>query len=1047
MLDPLFAKLDQKANRFKIGITASAQQLFSVALDILSHTDHHTHPVVLVFPDMRNLRHFTDTVDPSAATEVLEFPPIDILPFEPVQASFSTMKTRMNTLLELSKPERKSYPTLLATPLSLLQRTLTPANLQTYHKRLATGQRLVFSDMAQWLQESGYDRVFQVQQPGEFAIRGFIMDIFPLNQTHPIRVETCDDEIEEIRLFSIDTQKTTGHTDEASVFPAREYSLNDQNRLLFSQRMHTLHEKYPSSVFLETLEHHPLDYPALGPLFHEDFHALIHHLHPSALFIFLSFEDGLHQIAEFEKGLFELYPQREYRDIYFRYLRIAESALLSVNRCVFLSHTTGSLELDQQLTAPDARPITVHKRPSQFLQFPSQPIPSYDDLIVGSLVVHEDFGIARYLGSQKITNFLGTREYLKLEYEDAASIFVPLEKMHRIHQYVGDERLVKLTRLKSQQWQKAKRQTQEEIERKVQELIELYALRKEIPGISFTAEHDLEQKFLDSFPYIETPPQLQAVEQVLADMEAPHPMDHLVCGDAGAGKTEVAMRAAFRAISNGRQVAMLVPTTVLAKQHFDTIYARFHPFGIQVRLLDRMITAAEEKKIQQGLKEGVVEMVIGTHKLFNKKIKFHDLGLLIIDEEQKFGVDNKEKIQQIRKGVDVLTLTATPIPRTLYMGLSGIKAMSVIDTLPPGRVPIQTFVGQYDERIVKTAILRELSRGGQIIYVHNRVEDMQEVFQQLQRILPEARMEMAHGQMKKSEFERAVSLFYGGETDILVCTTIIESGVDIPRANTLIVDDANRYGLSQLYQLRGRVGRSDRRAFAYFLHPKKTRLTPQAKARLEAIFEHHGMGSGMKLAMKDMEIRGVGNLLGFEQHGNAQMVGLHLYQQMLDQVLMKKGLVGSGETPDHPVEEEKASQIEMIGIPFDIVIPESYVDSSIERMRIYRRIARTDRMKELDDLRLELKDRFGNLPNEVQSLFEYASMRMMGQQLGIQRLEVDASSSRTKIQFLSTKETDRFSIRPFRGMIHREEAQVVLFNATKAVIFQALFNNYQRLKS
>ncbi len=1046
MLDPLFAKLRKNTPRLKIGVTSRSDQIYSVAAEILSGVEFLSVPVFLVFPDMKSLKGFSEAMDDSLSRKGYEFPPIDILPFEPMRASFSTMKTRMNALLSLAQPIENGPKMYFTTYLSLLQRTIAPHRLESYHQTLRIGDRIRFSELARWLENSGFERVFQVQNPGEYSIRGFIFDVYPLNQVEPYRIETFDEEIEEIRVFSHSTQKTIGNKDQLDLYPASESIHSKETLSIFADRIQGLSQKYPNSLLIQALEKQPFDYPALAPLFHDDFQALIRNLPAESLFLFFSFEEGIHQIQEYERGLFDLYPHMEYRDIYYRYVRIPESALLQVNRAVFLSHSIQSIEIDQQIHAEGFAYKAAKKKPSLFLQFPSQPIPSHEDLSIGNLVVHEDFGVARYLGNQRISNFLGTREYLKLEYEDQAIIFVPVEKMHRIHLYVGDERIVQLTRLKSQHWQRAKRQTLEEIERKVQELIELYAVRSEIPGCSFTPEPELEKRFLDSFPYIETPPQLRAVERVLSDMEHPHPMDHLICGDAGAGKTEIALRASFRAIANGKQVALLVPTTVLTQQHFDTFQRRLEPFGIQVRMLDRMVSPSEERKIHKGLKEGTVEMVIGTHKLFGRRIQFRDLGLLILDEEQKFGVDHKEKLQQIKKGVDVLTLTATPIPRTLYMGLSGIKSMSVIDTLPPGRVPIQTFVGYYDDRVVKTAILRELSRGGQVIYVHNRVEDMGEVFENVKRLVPEARMEMAHGQMKKSEFERVVSLFYSQETDILVCTTIIENGVDIPTANTLIVDDANRYGLSQLYQLRGRVGRSDRRAFAYFLYPRTSRLTPQAQSRLEAIFEHHGSGSGMKLAMKDMEIRGVGNVLGFEQHGNAQVVGLYLYQQMLDQVLIQKGLIKRVDANVSIKDRgQKSDQVEISGIPFDIVIPDSYVENSIERMRLYRRIAQSVNLKELEELKDEFRDRFGPLPEEARSLFEYATLRMISLHLGIRRIEVNEKDRRTKIVFFSIRETDRFSLRPFRGMIHRDEGFAILYDASKLVLLKLLMENYRRL--
>ena len=999
-------------------------------------------PVVIVLPDLKYYRRFLEAVNQD---QFAMYPPLDVLPFEPVGASYSTLRARMKTLLS----DRNETKPIVTTSMGLLQKTISSQELKEKMLPVTISERIGMSTIRDFLKKTGYEYVFSVKNPGEFSVKGFIVDFFPLHSENPIRIEFFDDEITEIRTFHPETQRMIEKLDHCLITPAKELVFDQDNEMAFSERIRKLKDKYPNSEFLEDLEQHPLDYSALSAIFLKESVPAIS-LFSDRKFIFVDLEDSLEAIKQYEKDLFEIFPGTEYREIYYHFLRISESMLLRVGEWINLtkiepqfddaSLNLGVYELIK-LNTDGIKPSKKIRKTSKFLEYETEKIIDEDNLEMETLIVHEDYGVGRYKGNEVITNYAGTREYLKLEYADGVTIFVPVENIDRIHTYVGDENLVKLTNLKSKTWSNTKKKVREDIEQKIEELIKLYAIRTHAQGLSLLGEPELEKRFFDSFPHIETNAQDKAIEEVFKDMEATQPMDRLIFGDAGSGKTEVAMRAAFRAVCSGHQVAMLVPTTVLAKQHFSQFHQRMSEFGLAVRLLDRFVTAKQRSEIKKGLNEGTIDIVIGTHSLLSKNIKYLNLGLLIIDEEQKFGVLQKEKIKSFKEKIDVLTLSATPIPRTLYMGLSGIKNMSIIDTLPPGRIPIEVTSSPYNEKLIKTAVLREVSRGGQVIYVHNRVEDIEEIFEGLQKMLPDITCGLAHGQMKKSQFESSVKAFYEGETDMLICTTIIESGVDIPNANTLIIDDAHRYGLSQLYQLRGRVGRSDRRAYAYFLYPRKTRLKPEAKSRLDAIVSYHGAGSGLQLSMRDMEIRGIGNILGMEQHGEINTIGLHLYRQILDDVMVKHGLKESKQ--EQTTDTKPSVNVELKGFYFEILIPEEYINNNIERMKIYRKIALCEKIEDFSDIQKEIEDRFGKAPDQIKSLLYYSKLKFLAGALGITTIEKITGTGQYRLMFKDIQSADLFSLGKHRGFVNREEQQAILFSKKDYELHQLFSENYK----
>ncbi len=599
-------------------------------------------------------------------------------------------------------------------------------------------------------------------------------------------------------------------------------------------------------------------------------------------------------------------------------------------------------------------------------------ISSFTDLKVGDYVVHINHGIGRYMGIETLEIAGGHRDYLRIEYAGEDRLFVPTDQVNLIQKFIGmEEAPPKVSKLGGSDWQKAKIRVKESLRDMADALLELYAQREVAPGYSYAGDTIWQHEFEEAFFYEETPDQLRAVNEIKTDMERAKPMDRLLCGDVGYGKTEVAMRAAFKAIMDGKQVGVLVPTTILAQQHFLTFRERFAGFPVNIKVLSRFQTAKEQAAVVEGLLTGEVDLVIGTHRLISADVHFKDLGLLIIDEEQRFGVAHKERLKELRKNVDVLTLTATPIPRTLHMSLAGIRDISLIETAPQGRYPIRTHVLEYNEEIIREAIQRELDRQGQIYFVYNRVETIEKMASYLQTLVPKARIDIAHGQMDEDQLERVMLDFYDNQADILVCTTIIETGLDITNVNTLIVYDAERFGLAQLYQLRGRVGRSNRIAHAYFCYRKDKVLTETAEKRLAAIREFTELGSGFKIAMRDLEIRGAGNLLGPEQHGQIAAVGFELYCRLLDEAIReKKGEI----TPELPEP--------VIEIPVDAYIPPQYVADSKQKVEIYKKIANANSLETVELVNDEILDRFGDPPQAVLNLINIARIKARSKEIG-----------------------------------------------------------------
>lgn len=621
----------------------------------------------------------------------------------------------------------------------------------------------------------------------------------------------------------------------------------------------------------------------------------------------------------------------------------------------------------------------------------SKKLESFLDLKVGDYVVHENHGIGKYLGIKTLVIDGQKKDYLYIKYAGTDKLYVPIDQLDLIQPYVGmGDDPPKLSKLGGAEWQRTKNKVRQSVQKLAIDLVKLYAIRQSVQGYKFSPDTEWQKQFEELFPYQETPDQLQAIEDVKRDMESPKVMDRLICGDVGYGKTEVAIRAAFKAVMDGKQVAVLAPTTILVQQHYNTFVKRFEDFPFTIQVLSRFKTPAEQRQILRDLKEGNIDIIIGTHRLLGKDVKFKDLGLLIIDEEQRFGVAHKEMIKDIKKNVDVLTLTATPIPRTLHMSLMGIRDISIIETPPEDRYPVQTYVVEYSESLIRDAILRELQRGGQVYFVYNRVKTMDWMLQELKKLVPEAKIAVAHGQMDEDLLEKVMMDFYENRFDVLLCSSIIENGLDIPNVNTIIVYDADHFGLAQLYQLRGRVGRSNRLAYAYFTYRKDKIISEQAEKRLQAIKEFTEFGAGFKIAMRDLEIRGAGNLLGPEQHGHMAAVGYDLYCKLLEEAIRTmKG-------------EELPQSIEtVIDIKVNAYIDDDYIPNQNHKIEIYKKIAAIEGREDKIDVEEELVDRFGDIPSAVQNLIDVAYIKALARRMRI--AEVVHRGKEVKMRLVDSK--------------------------------------------
>lgn len=1018
---------------------------------------------------------------------VLLFPAEESLAIEYSISSKDNMAQRIEVLNQLISGE----PCIILTSVAGLRKRLSPVEIwQETIRTLDLGVDLELDVFARQLSELGYRRESMIQAPGEFSVRGSIVDIFPLNYESPIRLDFFDTELDSIRYFDPNTQLSHKNIESVTIYPAIDivFKLSDQQSLMPTLKKH-LNKKLSSmkdetvSKQLESVQTEAFDNLSHGQglkyataylsLWDEEGTSLLNYLGEDGQLIVM--ELGRIQQSEFQmieedqfwieqeivKG--QLIPDVDIKLSAYNQIResvhnicyfsVMQRGLANIKFAAIHPFSYRSMnqfynqyplikaEIDQWLKQDyliqvlvssdqqvkktvkifeeyEIQPIVIQKDEvaqakainilnvslSKGFELPAEKwvvlterelfnqmrshkirqsnltnaerIKNYNELNVGDYVVHLSHGVGRYTGIETMEINGVHKDLLAIEYQDNARVLLPVEKIQQLQKFVTSEsKTPKLNKLGGTEWVKTKQRVQSKIEDIADELIELYAKREQEEGYAFGPSAPEQDEFENAFPYMETPDQLRSTEEIKKDMERSRPMDRLLIGDVGYGKTEVALRAIFKAVMEGKQVAFLVPTTILAQQHYNSIIDRFSGWPFEVGLLSRFVSRSAQKETVKGLENGSISIVVGTHRILSKDIKFNDLGLLIVDEEQRFGVKHKERLKQLKSQVDVLTLTATPIPRTLHMSMIGIRDLSVIETPPNNRYPVQTYVMERNEGVIKTAVERELARGGQIFYLYNRVASIHQRANELSELIPDARIAVAHGQMPEVELEKVLVDFISGEYDLLVTTTIIETGVDIPNANTLFVDNADKMGLSTLYQLRGRVGRTHRLAYAYLMYEPFKQLTEVSEKRLNAIREFTELGSGFKIAMRDLSIRGAGSLLGKQQSGFIDSVGYDLYTQMLKEAIDVK----RGKKPKY------TSKVEEFEWQVDIsaYIPNDYVEDGRQKIGIYKSIQQIDSLEAYRDLQDQLIDRFGEFPDEVSDLLDIALIKHYSIQSGI----------------------------------------------------------------
>lgn len=984
-----------------------------------------------VAPDMERaaaIRQNLQALLPEDRERILLLPSLELSPLEDFQPEAEVIAARVEVLGRLTQPD--AGPTLVVTPAAaLLGKFASQESFRQQTLTLQAGSRIELAELAARLVSLGYQREAMIDTPGTFACRGGIADIFPVGWQRPVRLDFFDDELESLRYFDPDNQRSAEVCrKELKIYPAGNNadSHNKECFLSYLPKAAPLLISEPAlceQSLREAQEERQLyfddllaarrlgkkELAAFGQNFlsaEEVIQELNRRRHTG--FAALAQKSALKQLEHIETGAREIpsytgqmpllaqdlakWRQQGFGIFFFASSRIRGQRLreilgeydypeAAIEVCALRSgfeYPEGKLAVitEREILgrqAKDPRQSTSRRRS----EHNEENLSAFVELKPGDYVVHTNHGVGLFAGIERVQANGVAADYLKIEYAAGDRLFIPVEQMHLVQKYIGSSGAApKLNRLGGGQWERVKAKVKASVQDMAEELLQLYARRQQAKGFAFSPDGPWQQEFEDAFEYEETPGQIQALAEIKRDMESERPMDRLLCGDVGYGKTELAMRAAFKAVQDGKQVAMLAPTTLLAEQHYQTFCRRFANYPVHIGLLSRYVSPKEQKDTLARAEAGQLDILIGTHRLLSKDVAYHDLGLLIVDEEQRFGVGHKEKIKQLRGAIDVLTLSATPIPRTLHMSLVGMRDMSVITTPPKDRLPVQTFVTEHHPRMLKNAIERELSRGGQVYYIFNSVARIREKQAELSELVPEARIIAAHGQMTEAQIKPLMTDFLAGRCDILLCTTIAESGLDIPNVNTLIVEQAENFGLAQLYQLRGRVGRSNRQAFAYFTYRPDRPLPEDARKRLAAIRDFTQLGAGFKIAMRDLEIRGAGNLLGPQQHGHIAAVGFDLYCRLVNEAIEQ----GLGEYQPEPEQELK------LDLGISAYIPENYIPETALKFEIYNKIAGCKSPAEASLLKAEIGERFGEPPQPVINLFRILAVRNLALALGAQAL-------------------------------------------------------------
>lgn len=1035
-------------------------------------------------------------------TDVFYFPVREVVFYNVDAISGDLRWARLKVIKEILQNERKK---IIVTSIDALTSLYTPKEYYLrYSMIIKTGDDIDLKEISKSLLQCGYERVEVVEGKGEFSFRGGILDVFPPTSAYPYRVELFGDEVDSIRTFNTESQRSIEKVEEFSIFPSKEVIVDDECRSRAVQNINEELKKVIANVskenkesvekikeivgkniellnntyYFETIDSYlPFFYEKLDSFFdylqgytfvvddfkrssgkmesiyyefNENYMSFLQRgdilpsqnslllnkgeleskLENSSLITLSSFlnkSDGLFNTVDigFEEVTLNKYngqlnmliediqerKEKKYKTVILAGTRPRGERLVKtlMEKGIFSTYkdsidkieagevviTFGNLlrgfdypELELSIISDkDIFGETRRKRSGKAVRKKGvAKITSFAELKPGDYVVHANHGIGVYKGIKQMAAGGTTRDYLDIVYDKGDKLYVPVDQLDLVQKYIGSEgNSPKINKLGGAEWQKAKAKARKSINEIAQDLVKLYAARATLKGHSFGKDTEWQRQFEDEFPYEETPDQLASLEEIKRDMESDKPMDRLLCGDVGYGKTEVAIRAAFKAVMDGKQVAFLVPTTILADQHYNNFIKRFSDFPIKIDMISRFRTPKQQKATLQALKEGNVDILIGTHRLVSKDIVFKDLGLLIVDEEQRFGVAQKEKIKGMKKNVDVLTLSATPIPRTLHMSLTGVRDISVIETPPEDRYPIQTYVVEQNDQLIRDAILREIGRGGQVYFVYNRVESIDSMANYIRDLVPECKVGIMHGQMTEKELETEMIAFMNKEYDVLVCTTIIETGIDISNVNTMIVHNADKMGLSQLYQLRGRVGRANRIAYAYFIYTKDKILTEVAEKRLKALKDFTELGSGFKIAMRDLEIRGAGNMMGSSQHGHMASIGYDLYCRMLEDTIK----LIKGEIENEPIETS-------VDIKVDAFIPSSYITDEIQKIEVYKKIAAIENINDFMDIKSELEDRYSSIPDSVYNLMDIAYIKSICKGLYIEDIKETAKELRFK---------------------------------------------------
>ncbi|MFC7322313.1 transcription-repair coupling factor [Halobacillus campisalis] len=1037
-------------------------------------------PVIIITHQLIQAQQIYDDMTELADSDQVHLYPVNELIASEI--AVASPELRSQRIEALSQWLNQKSGVLIA-PVSALKRIMPPKSYWEHNMLpFRVGEEIDVDLYLNRFVSMGYERVDMVSSPGEFSVRGGIIDAYPLTAEYPYRIELFDTEVDSIRSFDSESQRSHSKFDFVQVGPATELLLTDED---FTRAAHRLEEALSHSLqkltkkeakeTLNTYIEHDIDqlhhrerfqelYKYIG-YFYEEPVSLLDYLPDNGLIVLDEMSRIQETAGRLDQEEAEWYNSLLEVNQMVRDLRISfdwhdtweKMKQTKLYLSVFMRHIPNTqpqnivnissrqmqqfhgqmnllkTEMDRWMKqgysviilAPDdsradkiqsvlqdyqMEAVVAKKSPALPVNIPTiikgnissgfewpmhklavltenelfkkrtakpkrrqkmtnaERIKNYQELKVGDYVVHANHGIGKYIGIETLKVGDSHKDFLMVKYSGNDKLFVPIDQIDLIQKYVGSEgKEPKVYKLGGSEWTKVKSRVQSSVEDIADDLIQLYADREASKGHAFSEDGEMQRDFETAFPYEETEDQIRCIDEIKEDMQRIRPMDRLLCGDVGYGKTEVAIRAAFKAVENGKQVAILVPTTILAQQHFETMQERFQDFGVNIGLLSRFRTKKQQKETTDRLRKGLLDIVVGTHRILSKDIKFKDLGLLVVDEEQRFGVKHKEKIKQLKSNVDVLTLTATPIPRTLHMSMLGVRDLSVIETPPENRFPIQTYVLEYNPVFMREAVEREMARDGQVFFLFNRVENIERMAQEISALVPEARVAFAHGQMNETELENVMFSFLEGEFDVLVSTTIIETGVDIPNVNTLIVYDADRMGLSQLYQLRGRVGRSNRVAYAYFTYQKDKVLTEVAEKRLQAIKEFTELGSGFKIAMRDLSIRGAGNLLGSQQHGFIDSVGFDMYSQMLKDAIEAKR---QGKEPEaiQPFQPE-------LDLNIDAYIPDEYISDEKQKIDMYKQFQAIESVEDIHDLRDEMIDRFGDYPEEVENLFRVSSIK------------------------------------------------------------------------